>query len=152
MKQKYEENTQIIKKCAYSHLTISIKGSYYSRILSDTKDTIVILHCVHKTALTTPWKGLPDQLQCCCCPRSEYAFVVLRGCIEIIKDLILTTGHSTTLEFGTKNQLLTHETLKQNSSHTDREHRERNYYLQRENPFMFADNLESEFVKPFKNS
>jgi hypothetical protein len=76
----------------------------------------VILHCVHKTALTTPWKGLPDQLQCCCCPRSEYAFVVLRGCIEIIKDLILTTGHSTThgnLEFGTKYQLLTHETLKQ---------------------------------------
>lgn len=57
------------------------------RILSDPKYTIMIRHCVHKTAVLAPWKGLSNQLQSCRCPRSKYAFVVLWRGIAIIKDL-----------------------------------------------------------------
>lgn len=57
------------------------------RILSDPKYTIMIRHCVHKTAVLAPWKSLSNQLQSCRCPRSKYAFVVLWRGIAIIKDL-----------------------------------------------------------------
>lgn len=59
------------------------------RILSKTKYTIMIFHCVHKGALTAPGKVLPYEFQCSCCPRSEYTFIILLRSIAVIEDLYI---------------------------------------------------------------
>lgn len=47
----------------------------------------MILHRIHKTTATIPWKSLSNQLQRCCCPRGKYTFVFFRRCVEVVKDL-----------------------------------------------------------------
>lgn len=56
-------------------------------LLSDSKNTIVILRSIHKTALTAPWESLPNKFQGCSSPRSEYAFVLFCWCITKIEHL-----------------------------------------------------------------
>lgn len=57
------------------------------RILSDPKNAVVVLHCVHEITPTAPWKCLTNKFQRRCCPRGEYTVVLFRRCIKETKDL-----------------------------------------------------------------
>lgn len=87
----------VAKHCYPALSWIEPEGNYYKiewtyqflsgRILSYTKNTVMILHCIHKITVTSPWKSLSNQLQRCCRPRGKYTFIILGGCIAVGKDL-----------------------------------------------------------------